>query len=87
MLLIRLGISLFIIHGVMYLLIQARLWNKGLVKSRWTTIASSVRMYRTYIQVAGQNHWSPALGYLAPTFLVGSLILIFWGVMTARATR
>jgi hypothetical protein len=87
MLLVSLGICLFVVHAIMYLIIHTRLRERGLVRSRWMTVISSLKMYRTYVRVAAQNHWSPSIGILAPTFLISSLVLIFVGVIRSGPSR
>ena len=80
MVLVILGICLFCIYGIMHIFVRARLVNRGLLKNRWETIGSAIRMYRMYIRTAEQYRWSTLPAYLAPACLVVSLVLIFWGV-------
>jgi hypothetical protein len=87
MILLTSGACLFVLYMLMSLFIQARLFGKGLLKSRWLTVISMIRMYRTYIREARQSHWSPSIGYLAPICLISSLVLIFWGVVATGPHR
>jgi hypothetical protein len=82
---VTLGLCLFCAYRIMHIFVRARLVNRGLLKNRWETVGSAVRMYRTYIGTAERYRWSTLPAYMAPVCLSLSIILIFWGVVSSPA--
>lgn len=85
--LIALGLALFLAHTILYVVIQGKLRSKGLWNQRIETAFSAVKMYKTYLCHAEENHWAPSIAYIAPTLLVISVILLFAGAIVGGGLR